>query len=250
MTVFGTVVRLVAVGSLLLGTAVPASARPQIELTCSAIGTDNAAQTYFLAGDLDCSGMGSFVQLTSSDRLELRGYTLTGMHVTASGNTKILGPGTIAGAPNDCIRHSAGQLRVEDVTITGCTRYGIVSLAGKMKVTDSTITGNGIDGLAAYRAILLDGVTVTGNGRYGVSTRPDGVVPGGAPCTETAKATIKGRSATLTGNGTGGDCGVTETCADVATCGRLPKLKGSTCEHSYQLESGVPGTPLGICTLD
>ena len=56
----------------------------------------------------------------------------------------------------------------------------------------------------------------------------------------------------MTGNNTDPDCGTTKVCFDLGTCpgATLPRLRNSTCEHSYVLGSGNPGTDLGVCTLD
>jgi len=238
---------------LALSTAAPStpSAREQIEVTCGVQGGENGIQHYGLSADLDCTGAApSALQLVKGDRLYLNGHTVTGLVIFAGGNVQVIGPGTISGNDYDGIRHTTGLLTVRDVTITGHTGHGIDSLAGKVKLQGATITGNGIDGVAAYRSVLARASSVTGNGRFGISTRPDGMVEGGAPCTETEKASVKLYDTAVAGNGTDAGCGTTQACADLAVCTRLPKLKASTCDTSHRLESGIPGESLGVCASD
>jgi hypothetical protein len=223
-----------------------------VEVTCRLFSDGNGAVHYFLADDLDCTGIQAAIQFSPGSRLDLRGHTLTGMVLWARGNVRFDGPGTITGSPADGIRHSTGVLTVRNAVITGNPRFGIVSLAGKVKLQNVTVSGNGIDGVAAYRSVQARDSIVTGNARFGISSRPDGTnVEGGAPCTETAKASIKLHATAVTGNGTGTECGTTAACADLATCGRSPQIvKASSCDTSYVLESGIPGDTLGVCTAD
>ena len=53
----------------------------------------------------------------------------------------------------------------------------------------------------------------------------------------------------LTGNGTNGECDVTEPCADLAACTE-PVIRdaATACDRSHVLGSGVPGTNWEICT--
>lgn len=223
-----------------------ASARQGVEVTCGVQGGANGVQDYRLIADVDCTGIPSSLQLAKGDRLHLNGHTLKGVAVLAFGNVRVFGPGTITGVDGDGIRHSKGQLTVREVTITGNTGHGVDSMSGKVKLESATITNNGIDGVAAFLSVHSTASTVTGNGRFGVSTRPDGPVAGGAPCSETKKASFKLNFTTVTGNGTDPDCGSMLACADVAVCSRAPTLKSSTCGESYRLESGIPGERLGV----
>lgn len=241
---------LVSVFALGLGLAIAtpstSSARQGVEVTCGVQGGANGVQHYMLMGDLDCTGIPSSIQLAKGDRLHLNGHTLKGVAVLAFGNVRIFGPGTITGVDGDGIRHSKGQLTVREVTVTGNTGHGVDSMSGKVKLESATITGNGIDGVAAFLSVHSTASTVTGNGRFGISTRPDGPVAGGAPCSATKKASFKLNFTTVTGNGTDPDCGTTLACADVAVCERAPQLRSSICGTSHRLESGIPGETLGV----
>lgn len=232
--------------------AVPStsSARQRVVVTCGVQGGANGVQHYQLMTDLDCTGIPSSLQLAKGDRLHLNGHTLRGVAVLAFGNVRVFGPGTITGVDGDGIRHSKGQLTVREVTVTGNTGHGVDSMAGKVKLESAIVTNNGIDGVAAFLSVHSTSSTVTGNGRFGISTRPDGPVAGGAPCSATKKASFKLNFTTVTGNGTAPGCGTTLACADVAVCSREPTLKSSTCGKSYRLESGIPGQRLGVCVGD
>jgi hypothetical protein len=78
------------------------------------------------------------------------------------------------------------------------------------------------------------------NGLYGVlsPSNPEG-----------CKARINRFS--MSGNGTDPSCGVSLTCADIASCDPLIELHPETaCATSYDTDSGFPGTSLGICYAD
>jgi hypothetical protein len=110
-------------------------------------------------------------------------------------------------------------------------------------VKSSTITGNAGIALAAQRSIKVFDSTVTGNGTFGV------YAAGGFNCEKKAGATVS--NSTITGNGTDAECGSGEVCADVATCNFRPRVKiGSTCDTSYKIGSGNPGSDWDVCTLD
>jgi hypothetical protein len=239
-------VSLVVLGVLSFAMPSASSARDVVAVTCGVQGGANGVQDYHLAADLDCTGTPSSIQLAKGDRLLLNGYTLTGVAILAFGNVRVFGPGTITGVDGDGVRHTKGQLTVREVTVTANAGHGVDSMSGKVKLERATITGNGIDGVAAFRSVHAMESTVTGNGRFGISTRPDALVAGGAPCSETKKASFKLNFTTVTGNGTDPDCGATLACADVAVCERVPQLRSSVCGTSHRLESGIPGETLGV----
>lgn len=113
--------------------------------------------------------------------------------------------------------------------------------------SDLQVTGNGGDGLRLQfidRRALLKRSTITGNGGHGVHSTSFGPT---RPC-----GVKMVRDTVVVGNGTGADCGVTETCADVAACmNDEPEIdSSSTCETSYVLDSGFPGASWRICALD
>jgi hypothetical protein len=232
---------------LILLSATPSFAGKEVVLTCFPEATGRGNHRYVLEADLDCSAAEpNVIQLYGADRIELRGHTLTGAYVQSSGNAKIVGPGTITGSPGDGVRHTAGLLTVRDATISGNAGNGLVALVGKVKVFDSTIENNGRDGVAALVQARVQRSTVSGNGRFGVSTNTN---PADA-CAVYAKGAIGLRDSEVTGNGVDAECGVTLACGDVATCDRAPKLTKATCDTSYRLDSGIPGETLGVCALD
>jgi hypothetical protein len=44
--------------------------------------------------------------------------------------------------------------------------------------------------------------------------------------------------------------GTTLACADPGACDQSLVTSAETCEVSYHVESGIPGSSLGVCTLD
>lgn len=86
---------------------------------------------------------------------------------------------------------------------------------------------------------MTSGSVISNNGLHGVSTI--------ATMIECPDVTIV--DSTVTGNGTDAVCGVAETCADVAAC-NLPTVTNTTCNTSYDVNSGFPGTSWGVCALD
>jgi len=120
----------------------------------------------------------------------------------------------------------------------GIGQVGLSGNAGTLKiiVKDSVIMVNGEEGVIAAGNAKIVRSTVADNGIHGVS------VVGGQ---------IRASKSTMTGNGTDASCGVTQTCADVASrAGKTRLDKTSTCGASYELLSGFPGTSLGVCSLD
>jgi len=130
---------------------------------------------------------------------------------------------------------SDGPTRLVRATIDGNGGSGVDTRGFPARIIDSTITNNGGHGVEHNGGTPLDitGSTITGNALHGIA--------GGTP--------VRVVDSVVTGNGTGADCGVTMTCADVAAL-RLPKLKNTTCETSYDATSGFPGQSWGVCSLD
>ncbi len=115
--------------------------------------------------------------------------------------------------------------------------------AGHVVIKDSDVSGNALEGIFELDVISIEGSTITNNGRSGVSTGNTAMF---------SLCDVQITDSTLSGNGTDlAVCGVSETCADVATCGQAPDLGGTTtCETSYDTDSGFPGTSWGVCSLD
>jgi len=124
----------------------------------------------------------------------------------------------------------------------------------QVKASDLTVTGNASDGVALRyygyeerNVTRLKRATVTGNGGHGLALLRPYIESNEYPC----DATIASGSV-LTGNGTGADCGVSRACADIATCAAsMPDVSAdTTCDTSYVVDSGIPGSSWGICTGD
>ncbi len=141
--------------------------------------------------------------------------------------------------------HSAKIVRS---TVSGNSGRGISRLPsgapplGRLLIRDSDVSGNGLEGVFQIDNIRVSGSTVTMNGRSGISTGTDV----GSNCPR-----LRLSDSTVTGNGTDGAvCGVSETCADLATCLQPPVLNNTTCNTSYDTDSGFPGTSWSVCSLD
>lgn len=171
-------------------------------------------------------------------------------------NSQIIGNGTY-GASSD-------KNRFVDSVISGNGEEGIRLFLGseRLKVLRTTIDGNGSDGvfLAGVRTLIRDS-TITNNGGHGLNrasrklkvvgstvsdNRLNGVdAPGFAGCT----VALQFVGSTISGNGSDPSCGVSVTCADIASCAP-PSLSASTCDTSYDTNSGFPGLSWGVCALD
>jgi len=133
------------------------------------------------------------------------------------------------------------SVRLKRAVVTGNATYGVgdgVSAGSrrplKANIKDSDVSGNGATGVTANVAAKIIDSAVVGNGIHGASA-----------------SRLRIRGTMLTGNGTDAGCGVTQTCADLASRLDAPKIRGATlCETSYVLDSGFPGTSLGLCSLD
>jgi hypothetical protein len=150
-------------------------------------------------------------------------------------------------ADNSNLGIAADLVRIVGSTISGNAYGGVgaqtvggMEPAKRVHVVDSVVTGNGESGVRSIRAVIR-GSTVTANGHYGVKA----VLPPlfDEPC----KVLV--RESDLSGNGVDADCGLTVTCADVASCDR-PKVGAGTCQTSYVIGSGFPGQSWGVCSLD
>jgi hypothetical protein len=198
-----------------------------------------------LLADLDCSGYDGDAVLMSKGKLDLAGFTITqgnGHAVGCSGSCRIVGPGKLVGNPigTDVVR--AESVSVRNITITG-GNGGVNATnsekTGRAVVRDSAITGSQY-GIVADRLVKVIRSTIMDN-------RTVGVASGNFQCEPGKVVAI---DSTITGNGTDPLCGVTYTCADVASCKREPIIRRTVCDTSYKLDSGVPGNTLGVCTLD
>jgi hypothetical protein len=179
---------------------------------------------------------------------------------------------------------SGGSVRVEDSILSECGEHGVFSgnSFGRLIVADSVVSGgdNGVFGLNTVilknseihdsGAQALGGInvkavdsTISGATRDGirlwffserssvrlVRTEVSGIARNGVLTNqEEDRVTLKDSS--VTGSGFDADCGATETCADLATYAPPVLLGSSTCDTSYDLDSGFPGTNWGVCASD
>jgi hypothetical protein len=150
---------------------------------------------------------------------------------TVSGNTQAIRGGNLVKLIDMTV--SANQSGIEATSATG--------RGGDVVLINSTVSDNVYTGVTAQRRIKAIDSTITGNGEFGVSA--------GASCVRRGSVSLTGT--TVTGNDTYAGCGSTTVCADVITCGGLPKIRsGSVCDHSYLNGSGNPGETLHVCTAD
>lgn len=138
------------------------------------------------------------------------------------------------------------QVRVLGSTVSNNSGDGIFHEGGLKPVTvkESTISGNALSGIrdeGAENLRVTQNSLVTGNGLHGIYATNTDAQPDN--CAQTVRDSV------VTGNGTDPNCGVSETCADLAGCD-VPNILNVTCDTSYDTLSGFPGTSWGVCSLD
>jgi hypothetical protein len=158
------------------------------------------------------------------------------------------------------------SLRVFYCHIQGNGGSGIVfsAIGGDSHIQFAEISDNALDGVRVdgpqTERLRMQLAFIRRNGRNGVVANHllmaecrvddnalDGIYspPGGDPCR------IGFSQYSLVGNGTDPSCGVSVTCADIATCDPPLNLgPATTCGTSYDTSSGLPGTSWGICSDD
>jgi hypothetical protein len=212
---------------------------------CQSLTAASAASHVRLIADVDCwAEEGAALVLAPAARLELRSHTLRGVEVLCPGDCRVLGPGTIANGG------VVGEDRVvlRRVNVSGSPGDGVVASnpagTGRVTLIDSTVADSAGTGVEFDRRANFQRSHVVRSGRHGVavSTRA------GNDC---ERGRISAKASTFHGNGRDGDCGSAEVCADVAACtAREAQLRYSTCDHSRQLGSGLPGSACGVCDFD
>ncbi len=181
---------MVIAGLLVLGSAARA-----VDITeCGQVVPEG--QVGVLLGDLDCSDPNAAeqiigVQLEPRATLDLDNFSLhgsSGRGVRCRGACRVNGPGAITGFSIGILVLSGSTVRVTDVSVTGTSGYGILSIstrvilkrcsiigaggpgidaAGKILAIDSLISDNAEQGLSGTKLIIRNS-TVTGNGDSGV----------------------------------------------------------------------------------
>ncbi len=160
---------------------------------------------------------------------------------------------------------SGERVRVTNGAITGNAGSGIEAFAARsIRVKDSDISGNGGKGIFdptdGPRKVVVQNTTITGNGEEGINVPVPLLIKSGSVITDNGldgvnmshpleKVKVVVKDSTLTGNGTHLDCGVVQTCADISTT-QAPIVTNTTCNTSYDITSGFPGTSWDLCALD
>jgi hypothetical protein len=236
--------------AMTLGATVGPVAASTSELAgCDSVGANDAAGAaarYVLTGDVVCATeQRPTLTLRNGGLLDLGDYTLAGVDVRCHGSCRIVGPGTIDGGTIT----SAGRLLLRRVTVVNSPADGVVVREprgrGRVTIIDSTIADSAGNGIEFDRRATIVRSAVRGNGLHGVAVS----MRDGNDC---ARGRLTAKASSFVDNGRDGDCGPAEVCADVATCtAREAKLgSSSSCEHSRQLGSGMPGASCGVCDFD
>lgn len=263
--------------------AVPVAAQTVVD-TCG----QHTSGPATLNADLDCTGFDGTVLTMNGGTLAMNGHTITGGYISVQCDRtcKIIGPGTLTGSGFAGVQAFGTGLKMKQVSSTNHAYAGAQVWDSAMIEGPAVFSGNGVALRVGYKAKLKDltisnnaagvdaannaktgnvevkGCTISGNSSSGIFSQgtvkatnstiidngENGIYAAGdSECVKKSGATLKG--STVTGNGTGPDCGVVQECADVATC-KQPRVKtGSTCGTSLDL-GGAPGATWGICTLD
>jgi hypothetical protein len=180
----------------------------------------------------------------NGDPVRVRNSTIAGAGLDGIvGSTVAVRDSEISGHAGAGIR-GASKLRVIRSAITGNAGRGVWGMFnGRARIAHSDVSGNDLEGVFYLDHLRITDSTITSNGRSGISTGTSSVF---SSC-----RTLHVSDSTVTGNGTDvAVCGVTETCADLATCLVAPVLNDSSCDTSYDTESGFPGTSWGVCSSD
>ncbi len=200
--------------------------------------------------------------------LQLNGHTLTGAGVLCSdaGTCKVIGPGSIVGAPVGILARKkvvASGLMVDggrfgmisrrggailtDVVLTDNSNDGIWSWRGTIRASGVVATGNGETGLyATLKPVIARGVTVSNNGDHGIDGYP--VRGSGVTAQDNVGAGVVSarglsvRESTLTGNG------LTYGGLDIMSA-RRPRVRNVVCDHSKNIGPDSGGS-WGVCASD
>jgi hypothetical protein len=212
---------------------------------CAALATASDERSLRLVGDVDCTAADdASLVLPDGGRLELQGFTLRGADVVCLGDCRVLGFGTIEGGGVI----GDGRVVVRRVNVIGSRGDGVVASnhagSGRVTLIDTTVADSAGNGVEFDRKATLVRSHVVRNGRHGI-------VVSQRATNDCSRGRIAAKVSSFRDNGRDGDCGTMEVCADVAACTvREAKLAYSTCDHSRQLGSGIPGRACGVCDFD
>ena len=148
---------------------------------------------------------------------------------------------------------------IVDTEVSNNTGYGVIAFGG-LKMVRSTVAANGEDGIWITERSRVTDCTIMDNGGHGVEAWVEPLRMTRTTIVGNALSGVEAGAAfnncgfgavdsTFIGNGTDSNCGVSQTCADVATC-EPPNLVRVVCETSYDTGSGFPGTSWQVCSLD
>lgn len=140
----------------------------------------------------------------------------------------------------------------------------INDIDGPAKVFFSEVSDNGGDGVRVegiHKAKLrLKYAFLRRNGGSGIVSRDlraaftradDNAIHGIYAPSNPEGCKVRLNRFSMVGNGTAPTCGVSQTCADIASCDELIERHPETaCETSWDSDSGFPGSSLGICDAD
>ena len=131
------------------------------------------------------------------------------------------------------------------------------------KIVYSEISDNGLDGVTAIgehgNLSRFKFVFIRRNGRNGITSdnfrvvvsRVDDNAFHGVYAEAGGRCAVRVDRFSIIGNGTDPSCGVSTTCADIASCAELVRFGAETkCNTSYDTASGFPGTSWGVCSAD
>ena len=138
---------------------------------------------------------------------------------------------------------AAAKLTVRNVSIIN-NSYDAIDAANNagsssVDLRDVIVTGNDFGVSVQSRAKILY-TTISNNARGGLSV-------GSYQCPSKTAVGIKG--STIINNANDAACGVTKACADIDSCTK-PRVGYTSCDHSHDLDSGIPGADWDVCGLD
>jgi len=213
------------------------------------------------ASNITIDGAGAGISGSSFGVLRVRDSTVRNAARGIGGYSLRVDRTTVTGATDVGISTSHGTIRDCHMDENPGTGIYVGSYAyGKVSVSDSTVNGNGGRGIDGTAKVILKNTSVADNGLEGVYTLHNVQVKNGSVISgnglDGVRVAIHSicprlsvRDSIVEGNGLDATCGISVTCADLSSCEK-PLVGKTTCEHSYDTDSGFPGTSWDICSLD